>query len=77
MEAALPESEGTWEEIAERAPEFAGRRLHVTVLPANLPEMDSRLPVLAEIEERSRNRNPRVGDRDRLQEGRNCGFGVL
>jgi hypothetical protein len=33
MAAPLLELEGTWEEIAAHAPEFAGRRLRVIVLP--------------------------------------------
>ena len=34
MATPLLELEGTWEEIAARASEFAGRRLRVIVLPA-------------------------------------------
>ncbi len=33
MAVPLLEIEGTWEEIARRAPEFAGHRLKLTVLP--------------------------------------------
>jgi hypothetical protein len=33
MEIQVIEIEGTWEEIAEHAPRFAGRRLRLTVLP--------------------------------------------
>lgn len=34
MSVPILEIEGTWEEIAQRADEFAGRRLRVTLLPA-------------------------------------------
>jgi hypothetical protein len=33
METQVTEIEGTWEEIAEQAPRFAGCRLRLTVLP--------------------------------------------
>lgn len=33
--AGLLELEGTWEEVAARASELAGRRVRVTVLPEN------------------------------------------
>jgi hypothetical protein len=33
METQVIEIEGTWEEIAEQAPRFAGCRLRLTVLP--------------------------------------------
>jgi hypothetical protein len=34
MAAPLLELEGTWEEIKERLPDFAGQRLRIIVLPA-------------------------------------------
>lgn len=37
MAAPLLELEGTWEEVAAHAPEFAGRRVKLTVLPS-VPE---------------------------------------
>jgi len=33
MEAPLHEIEGTWDEIAAHAPQFAGKRLRLIVLP--------------------------------------------
>ncbi len=33
MNAPLLEIEGTWEEIAQRAPEFKGHRMRLAVLP--------------------------------------------
>lgn len=33
METAIRELEGTWEEVAAHAPELAGRRVILTVLP--------------------------------------------
>jgi len=34
MNAPVLELEGTWEEVATHAPELAGRRVRLTVLPA-------------------------------------------
>lgn len=70
MGQALLELEGTWDEIAAHAPEFAGRRLHVTVLPDDAAYNDPRLRFLQEIEERSRFMNPKPDERDLLREGR-------
>jgi hypothetical protein len=38
MSARRLELEGTWEEIIRHAPELAGRRVHLTVLP-DTPEL--------------------------------------
>jgi hypothetical protein len=37
---ALHEIEGTWEEVAQHAPELSGKRVRLTVLPAHLPHVD-------------------------------------
>ncbi len=64
------ELEGTWEEIAAHASDFAGRRLRVQVLPTAAGGDDLRLQVLQEIEARSRSMNPKPDARDHLREGR-------
>ena len=70
MTSASLELEGTWEEIAAHAPDFAGRRLRVTVLPNIQSQDDPRLRVLQEIEVRSQTMNPKPDERDYLREGR-------
>ena len=35
--------EGTWEEIAEHAPEFSGRRLRVTVIDDQKPQPNQKM----------------------------------
>jgi len=44
MAAPLLELEGTWEEIAARAPEFAGRRVRLIVLAEPKPLPDTQPP---------------------------------
>jgi len=70
MAQELLEVEGTWEEIAARAPEFSGHRLRVMVLPETSAQEDPRLDFLQEVEERSRSLNPKPDSRDLLREGR-------
>ena len=70
MAHALLELEGTWEEIAARAPEFSGHRLRLIVLPENTAQEDPRLDFLQEIEDRSRFMNPKPDSRDLLRQGR-------
>ena len=43
MSRAIIEMEGTWEELAMRASEFAGRRLRLTVLPDEEETPEARL----------------------------------
>ncbi len=49
MNASLLEIEGTWEDIAARAPDFVGRRLRVLVLPDPTPAADPLLQLLGSI----------------------------
>lgn len=70
MTSTTLEWEGTWEEIAAHEADFAGRRLRVQVLPAEVNTDDSRLQVLRDIEARSRAMNPKPDNRDYLREGR-------
>jgi hypothetical protein len=61
---------GTWEEIAAHEADFAGRRLRVQVLPtAAGGQDDPRLPILQEIDARSRSMNPKPDARDHRCEG--------
>ena len=41
MSTPLLELEGTWEEVAAHAPEFAGRRVRLSVLPETLDASDA------------------------------------
>ncbi len=44
--------EGTWEEIAEHAPEFIGRRLRVTVLEEQKPQPNQKaLEIMKRVRE--------------------------
>jgi hypothetical protein len=44
--------EGTWEEIAEHAPEFTGRRLRVTVLEEPKPQTNQKaLEIMKKVKE--------------------------
>ena len=44
MPAPIHDLEGTWEEIVEHAPELAGRRVRVTILPET-PDIPPKPPV--------------------------------
>jgi len=70
---AVRELVGTWEEILAHAPELAGRKLRVTLLPDedDSPSQASRMSiVLADIKRRSRFMSPKPDDRDYLREAR-------
>jgi hypothetical protein len=45
MRTPLLELEGTWEEITQHAPELAGRRVRLVVLPEEPPVSPPRPPV--------------------------------
>jgi hypothetical protein len=83
MAYPLVSIEGTWEEIVTHAPEFAGRRLRVTVLaevgsddaaPAMRGCTSALGAALREIRERGAHMNPKPGTRDYLREGRAGGM---
>ena len=71
--------EGTWEEIVAHAPELAGHRVRVLVLPEGAalakqrvtdPEIARRLAIWEEIDRRCANMHPKPDLRDYLREGR-------
>ena len=71
--------EGTWEEIVTHAPELAGRRVRVVLLPGDEPVPDAGVPApdesplgraLREINARSQRMSPKPDLRDYLREGR-------
>ena len=83
MATPILQLEGSWEEIAARAGDFAGRRLRVTVLAdegaaagldGNEATQGVRLAVLREIELRATKMAPRPDPRDFLREGRSGGM---
>ena len=44
--------EGTWEEIAEHAPEFSGRRLRVTIIEEKKPQPNQKaLEIMQRVKE--------------------------
>jgi hypothetical protein len=70
---AVRELVGTWEEILAHAPELAGRKLRVTLLPdvADETPPSSRVSaVLAEMRRHWRHMSPKPDDRDLLREAR-------
>lgn len=50
MNAPILELEGTWEDIAARAPDFAGRRLRLIVLPDMPTDPDPLLQLLGSVD---------------------------
>lgn len=63
MTPIVTEWERTWEEIAAHKADFAGRRLHVQVLPAAIGSEGPRLQILRESEARSQAMNPKPDTR--------------
>lgn len=53
---AMQTLEGTWEDIAQHAPELVGRRVRLTILEEEMPQPnEAMLTALRKIAERSKN----------------------
>ena len=83
MAYPLVSIEGTWEEIVTHAPEFAGRRLRVTVLAETEAATNeqgapldavARLARLQELDRLTADMHPKPDKRDWLREGRSGGM---